>query len=233
MFNYCNEWNSKISRKFRYGHIDVTLSKYDTECYTVRVTNHGEFPDNILSISHEIFWQFLTTNTVSENSTIATIVFNRNEDTGRQEAFDLNLAQNRLSLIDNRNDKDHIDFSYQKKYLSFLLKTKLMSSEVHTFIKIVINEIMSLQQMKPDTKFTVHVDEKSLCNNYIALDYDYKSCQVLATALTNVIKQSLDVAFKEKCFSLLNVENSHEIESALMIKLLPLIHDNHMFPSIS
>lgn len=66
-----------------------------------------------------------------------------------------------------------------------------------------------------------------LYNNHVPLDNDYKSCQVLATALTNIIRHSLNVEFKEDCLSMLKVDNSHQAEAALMVKLLPLIHDNY------
>ncbi|XP_026673677.1 uncharacterized protein LOC113464975 [Ceratina calcarata] len=232
MLNYFKERNSNISPKVTYSHTDVTLSKNDTECYTIRVTNYGQSTNDVLLSSHKIFWKFVSESTVFENSIIATI-YNWNEHTDCHEVLDLNFVQNRLSLIKNTSDKNHIDFSNQKKYLSFLLKAKLMSSEVDKFTRLVIHEIISLQQMKPDIKFTIHIDKRILYNNYVALDYDYKSSQVLATALTNIIRQSLDVTFKEKCFSMLNVENSHEVESALTVKLLPLIHDKYAFPSVS
>lgn len=64
------------------------------------------------------------------------------------------------------------------------------------------------------------INQNMLYNNYIAFDNDHKSCQVLVIALTNIIKHSLNVKFKENCFSMLNVENSHEMENALMIKLI-------------
>lgn len=61
---------------------------------------------------------------------------------------------------------------------------------------------------------------QNMYNNYIAFDNDHKSSEVLVIALTNIIKYSLNVKFKENCFSMLNVENSHEMENALMIKLI-------------
>lgn len=79
----------------------------------------------------------------------------------------------------------------------------------------------------------VHINQNMLYSNHITLDNHYRSCHVLAIALSNVIKHSSSIEFKENCFSMLNVENSHEVEAALMIKLIPLIHENYSFSSIN
>lgn len=115
----------------------------------------------------------------------------------------------------------------------YTLQNRLIFSDKEKFMNITLNEIISLQRINFYTKFTVHINQNMLYNNYIALDCDYKLCQVLAIALTNVVKQSLSAKFKENCFSVLNVENSHEVETALMIKLIPLIHENYTFPSVN
>lgn len=108
-----------------------------------------------------------------------------------------------------------------------ILQNQLASSHVKEFTNTILSEIFLLQRLNSYTKFTISINQRVLYNNYIPLDNDYKSCRVLTDSLTTVIKQSLDVEFKENCFSMLNAENSHEVKTALMCKLLPLIHDNY------
>ncbi|CAK9816037.1 hypothetical protein ANTQUA_LOCUS8716 [Anthophora quadrimaculata] len=223
------EWNLKTSRgKMKYSHIDVTLLKKDTMYYATQVTNYGQSVEDVLSYSKKIFQKFLTTHIILENSLVST-VYTRNQHSDCHEILDLRLMRNRLSLVKNINDNNLINLFYQKKYLSFLLKHKFIFSDIETLMGTILNEIILLQQLNPNTKFTVHINEKMLYNNYIPLDNDYKTCQVLVIALTNIIKHSIDIRFKENCFSMLNVDNSHEVETALMTKLLPLIHDNYTF----
>lgn len=117
---------------------------------------------------------------------------------------------------------------YLHMYFKYLQHT-LIACDVEEFIKAILDEIILLQRLNPRIKFTIHRDRKMIYNNYIPLDSDYKSCHVVANALTNVIKQSSDIEFKENCFSMLKVDNSHQVETALMVKLLPLIHDDYTF----
>ncbi|XP_043521543.1 uncharacterized protein LOC122534707 isoform X2 [Frieseomelitta varia] len=195
--------------------------------YTIQLTNYGQSVNDILSFSREIFWNFVVADTVFKNSLIATVC-SQNERSNCQETLDLHFTRNRLSLMRNKNDTNLVNFFYQKTYLSFLLKNRLIFSDKEKFMNIILNEIVLLQRINFYTKFTVHINQNMLYNNYIALDYDYKLCQVLAIALTNVVKQSLSVKFKENCFSMLKVENSHEVETAIMIKLIRLIHGNYV-----
>lgn len=111
-----------------------------------------------------------------------------------------------------------------------MLQNKLIFSDKEKFTDVILNEIISLKQSSSHIKFTFHINQNMLYNNYIAIDDDYKSCQVFAKALSSVIKQSLSIRFKENCFSMLKVENSHTAESALMTKLIPLICENYIFP---
>ncbi|CAL7951786.1 unnamed protein product [Xylocopa violacea] len=225
------EWNLKSSiRKKKYSHIDITLSRNYTKHYIIQVTNYGQSTNDVLSFSTKIFLNFATTNIIFENSIIAT-VYNQCADNDCPEILNVHFGQNRLSLVRITNDTNNVSFIHQKEYLSFVLKDKLDISELETFMGIILEEIVLLQQLNLNVKFTVQVDKKMLYNNYITLDNDYKMCQMLATALTHIIKQSLDIEFKKKCFSMLNVENSHEVEVGLMTKLLPLIHTNYIFPS--
>ncbi|XP_076754811.1 uncharacterized protein LOC143425694 [Xylocopa sonorina] len=226
------EWNLKSSlRKKRYSHIDITLSKRNTKHYTIQVTNYGQSTNDVLSFSNKILLDFATTNVIFENSTIAT-VYNQRADNDCPEILNVHFQQNRLSLVRIANDdNNNVNLIHQKEYLSFVLKNKLDISELETFTSIILEEIVLLQQLNLNVKFTVQIDKKMIYNNYITLDNDYKMCQVLATDLTDIIKRSLDIKFREKCFSMLNVENSHEVEAALMTKLLPLIHTNYIFPS--
>lgn len=87
-----------------------------------------------------------------------------------------------------------------------------------------------MQESTTHIKFTYHYDQKMIYKNHISFDDDYKACQVLATALTNIVKHSVSMEFKENCFSTLKVDSSHEVEDTIMIKLLPLINDNYIFP---
>lgn len=112
-----------------------------------------------------------------------------------------------------------------------MLQDKLIFSDREKFTNIILSEIILLQQFNFHIKFMVHINKNILYSNYITLDNHYRSCHVLAIALSNVIKHSSNIEFKENCFSMLNVENSHEVEAALMIKLIPLIHENFSFSS--
>ncbi|XP_024226955.1 uncharacterized protein LOC117241820 [Bombus vosnesenskii] len=200
--------------------------------YTIQITNYGQSINDVLSFSREIFWNFITTNTVFKNSVIATVC-SQNEYSDSQETLDIYFVSNRLSLVHSKKNVNLINFLYQKAYLSFVIKDKLIFSDREKFTNIILNEIILLQQFNFHIKFMVHINQNMLYCNHITLDNHYRSCHVLAIALSNVIKHSSSIEFKENCFSMLNVENSHEVEAALMIKLIPLIHQNYSFSSIN
>lgn len=114
-----------------------------------------------------------------------------------------------------------------------MIQDKLNSRGLNKFLKVVSNEIITLQKLSVQTKFTIHCDQNVIYNNYISLDNDYKSCEAFAGALTNIIKHSVNVEFKENCFAMLEVNNARKVEAALMVKLLPLIHENYIFSNDS
>ena len=124
ILRHFEEWNSKTSfGKVKYNYIDVTLVKNDSMHYTIQLTNYGQSVNDILSFSREIFWNFVTADTVFKNSLIATVC-SRNERNNCQKTLDLYFTRNRLSLTRNKNDTNLINFFYQKTYLSFLLKVR-------------------------------------------------------------------------------------------------------------
>lgn len=116
------EWNTRSSfEKVKYSYIDVTLVKNDTMYYTIQITNYGQSINDILSFSREIFWNFITTNTVFKNSVIATVC-SQNEYSDSQETLDIYFVSNRLSLVHSKKNVNLINFLYQKTYLSFVIK---------------------------------------------------------------------------------------------------------------
>lgn len=105
----------------KYSYIDVTLVKNDTMYYTIQITNYGQSRNDVLSLSREIFWNFITTNTVFKNSVIATVC-SQNEYSDSQETLDIYCVSNRLSLMHSKKNVNLINFLYQKAYLSFVIK---------------------------------------------------------------------------------------------------------------
>ncbi|XP_078051219.1 uncharacterized protein LOC144477371 isoform X2 [Augochlora pura] len=225
-----NEWNLKNSvGKTKYRHIDVTLTKNGAN-YAIQATNYGQSADNILQFFNKIFRQFVARNVFHKNSLIGTIYTRDKHD--HHAAIGLRFTKKCLSLTRKTTNESLMDFSHRKNYLSLQLQHRLRPNDLDEFSRIMLNEIASLQRPTTtvETKFTVHRDRTVIYNNHVSLDDNYKSCRVFATALTNIIKHSVNVEFKENCFSMLRVNNSHDVETAVMVKLLPLIHENYTFP---
>ncbi|XP_076377730.1 uncharacterized protein LOC117219748 [Megalopta genalis] len=227
-----DEWNLNNSvGKTKYRHIDVTLTRNGAN-YAIQATNYGPSANNILRFFNEIFREFVKGNVFRKNAQIATIYTRNKQD--RHAVTGLRFTKKCFSLTrrTKKTDESQIDFTHRRNYLSLQLQNKLRSSDLEEFSRTLLKEIVSLQRLTTsiETKFTVHCDRSVIYNNHISLDDDYKSCRVLATALTNIIKHSVNVEFKVNCFSTLRVNNSHDVEAAVMVKLLPLIHENYTFP---
>ncbi|XP_047346946.1 uncharacterized protein LOC124948003 [Vespa velutina] len=233
LFCFLDLWKSQYStsKKSKYIHIDVKMSKEYGGHYSIQLTNYGyciNNTHNILNILQYIFWNLISDN--SYKNMLATIYL-KDEQNNFEVTYDLHYPpRKRLLLLKNEQNKTKfIDFSYCRKYLSIKPSYNLTASDVEKFKVTVLEEITSLCRENANIKVTYRTDRRMLHNNHVPLDDEYKTCQILSTAVTDIVRQSLDSEFKEKCFALLKTENPGELRDSLMTQLLPLIHGNYNF----
>lgn len=76
-------------------------------------------------------------------------------------------------------------------------------------------------------KYTFKMGEHEFYNNKISLDDTILNCKLLASAIDNIIMQSVDENFREECFKLLQINNSSEASEVLQSNLIIITNKNY------
>ncbi|KAI4500041.1 hypothetical protein M0802_004911 [Mischocyttarus mexicanus] len=233
LFRFLDLWNSQYrrSKKSKYIHMDIKMSKENGGHYSIQLTNYGYCDNNQLNILNILRYIFYNLISMKYYKNILAVIYLKDEENNVEVVYDLHYPPKKpLSLIKKEDkEKEHIDLVSCRKYLSIVLLYKLTASNVEKFKATVLELITSLCRENPNVKVTYRKDKKMLHNNHVPLDDEYKTCQILSTAVTDIVRQSLDSEFKEKSFALLKTENPGQLRDSLMTQLLPLIHENYIF----
>ncbi|KAK2580069.1 hypothetical protein KPH14_012352 [Odynerus spinipes] len=232
LLRFLNLWKTQCFKlkKTSYDHIDVKMLREYRGYYSIQLTNCGYCEYNTCNISDlaQFVFRNFSVRKFLKNKPLA-IINLKDEDV--ETTYDLYFPpKKRLSLIKNSHDNEKpADFPFCRKYLSIKPMHRLMASDIEKFKATVLEEITRLCEENTNVKFTYRCDGKMLHNNYVPLDEEYKLCQVLSTTLTDIVRQSLDTEFREKCFALSKAENSGQLRDSLMTRLLPIINENYIF----
>lgn len=74
---------------------------------------------------------------------------------------------------------------------------------------------------------STNVDQiMSASNNYDQSDKDIKSCKILSTGLSEIIKHSTNDEFRNRCFEMLKTDNSFDSRAVIVDNLLSIISPN-------
>ncbi|XP_043502273.1 uncharacterized protein LOC122524204 isoform X2 [Polistes fuscatus] len=231
LFRFLDLWKSENGKlkKSKYIHMDVKMSKEYGGHYSIQLTNYGYCDNNQSNILNILRYIFNNLISIKCYKNILAVIYLKDEQNDFEIVYDLHYPPKKhLRLVKNEENK-HIDLISCRKYLSIVLSYKLTASDVEKFKATVLELIASLCRENPTVKVTYRKDKNMLHNNHVPLDDEYKACQILSTAVTDIVRQSLDSEFKEKSFALLKTENPGQLRDLLMTQLLPLIHENYIF----
>lgn len=232
LFRFLDLWKTWCCKlkKASYCHIDIKISSEHGGYYSIQLTCCGycEYDKcDILDLLHFVFCD-LKLRTYFNNKPLAIINL---KDEGIEATYNLYYPPRKgLSLKENScGKKGTHDFPFCRKYLSIKPTHRLTTADVEKLKVTVLKEITPLCEENTNVKFTYRCDGKMLHNNHVPLDEEYKLCQVLSTSLTDIVRQTLNHEFREKCFVLSKTENFGQLQDLLMTRLLPMINQNYIF----
>ncbi|CAD6207951.1 GSCOCG00003209001-RA-CDS [Cotesia congregata] len=103
---------------------------------------------------------------------------------------------------------------------------KLKKEELKLLNKSLSEELLNLNELYSNLKYTFNFDDELLYNISDNTDEIFSSCKLLSSAIEKIIISSTNDEFRQQCSQLLNTTQSGTLNKVIFVKLLGLFNNN-------